>query len=84
MAAVHSYEAQASTEAKAGELKTHTFAVKGTIAGTNTVTPSNACGPHIPLFVGKGTGFLPIQAVLHGHILIAQHHCTRMWTLPQW
>ena len=34
----------------------HSFSVKGTLSGTNTVTPTNACAPGVPLFVGKGSG----------------------------
>ena len=45
-----------STDAQTAGTKTHTVKVKGTIKGTNTVVPSNVCGPGVPLFVGKGTG----------------------------
>ncbi len=49
-------KAQVSTDALRTNTIKHTVKVKGTISGTNTVTPSNACGAGVPLFVGKGTG----------------------------
>lgn len=53
---IQAAKAQASADAQQANTIKHTFTVKGTISGTNTVTPSNACGAGVPMFVGKGTG----------------------------